>query len=96
MGRAIPVTFGDIHFARKGDAKAFLRQMLNRYRPGESVAGEDAIVLGHALLRHPEAAAKSGAGISGFEVHGAEYDTQCFWVRRVDGSLEKFSYQSCV
>lgn len=96
MGRAIPVSFGDIQFSRKGDAKAFLKAMLNRYRPGEVVADEDAIVLRHALLRHPEAASKSGAGISGFEVHEAEYDTQCFWVRRVDGSLEKFSYQSCV
>ncbi len=44
MGRAIPVSFGDIQFSRKGDAKAFLKAMLNRYRPGEVVADEDAIV----------------------------------------------------
>jgi hypothetical protein len=96
MARSQPVSFGDLHFSKKSDAKAYLKEMLNRYRPGERVSDQDAPRLDAALQRHPEAAEKVGCGLVGFEVHEADYGTQCFWVRRTDDTLERFSYISCV
>lgn len=44
----------------------------------------------------PDAATKIGSGVRGFEVRSADYGTQCFWILRVDGSDERFSYKSCI
>jgi len=96
MAHSQAVAFGDLLFPTKGAARHFLREMLNRYRPGDSVSMSDQKILGYALLRHPEAQTKIGIGVAGFEVHSAEYGTQCFWVRRPDGTLERFSYGSCL
>jgi hypothetical protein len=49
-----------------------------------------------ALAHHPEAAAKTGCGISHFSVRSADFGTKCFWVNRTDGTTEKFSYLSCI
>ncbi|MFG6554575.1 MULTISPECIES: DCL family protein [Rhodobacterales] len=44
---------------------------------------------------HPEAAEKIGPGIESFSVRTADYGTRCFWVNRVDGTTEKFSFRAC-
>jgi hypothetical protein len=96
MAKAQSVDIAGHQFPRKTDALAFLKVMLNRYRPGDTVSDADKVFLLEALKRHPEAAAKIGAGVKGFEVRSAEYGTQCFWILRVDGSDERFSYKSCI
>jgi len=96
MSRASAVQIGNLSFSKKGDALGFLRAMLNRYKPGERVNGDDASILAHALRRHPDAAVKIGPGIAHFDVRSADYGTQCFWVTRIDGTTERFSYKSCV
>jgi hypothetical protein len=90
------VSFGGLKFDSKTDALAFLREMLNRYRPGDEVSLVDSEVLKSALLRHPNASEKMGSGVAGFKIRSADYGTQCFWVMRTDGSTERFSYKSCV
>lgn len=96
MARGQPVAFGGLQFAKKGDALAYLKAMLNAYKPGDRVSDADAAVLRGALDRHPEAATKIGQGIDHFMVRSADYGTQCFWVVRDDGTTERFSYSSCV
>ena len=96
MAKAQSVEIAGHHFPRKTDALAFLKVMLNRYRPGDTVSAEDGVFLLAALKRHPDAPIKIGAGVSGFEVRAADYGTQCFWIIRLDGSDERFSYKSCV
>lgn len=96
MARGHAVDFGNIAFRTKGEALAFLRAMLNRYRPGDTVSEVDGAILLGALQRHPDAAEKMGSGVAGFEVRAAEYGTQCFYIRRSDGTFERFSYKSCV
>lgn len=91
-----PVRLGPKHFSSKLEAKGFLRDMLKRYKPGEDVSEADSEILRAALLNHPEAQQKIGAGVTGFRVRSAEFRSQCFWVMRTDGSTEKFSYKSCV
>ncbi len=91
-----PISFGSLHFARKGDAEKHLRDMLRRYDVGDRVSAEDAIVLKAALALHPDAEAKIGCGISNFSVRSADFGTKCFWVNRTDGTTEKFSFRSCI
>lgn len=96
MANAQPISLGGIQFAMKADALAYFKAMLNRYRPGDQVAEQDQPMLEAALANHSDAIIKIGVGVASFEVREADYGTQCFWVRRLDGSLERFSYKSCV
>jgi uncharacterized protein with von Willebrand factor type A (vWA) domain len=96
VAKAQLVEIAGHQFSRKTDALAFLKGMLNRYKPGETVGVQDSEFLLEALKRHPDAVAKIRSGIQGFEVRSADYGTQCFWILRVDGSDERFSYKSCI
>ncbi len=96
MGVAQPVQIGPLRFSKKGDALNYLKEILNRYEPGNAVSDADAEVLQNALKRHPDALTKIGVGILSFSVESAEYGTQCFCVIRTDGTRENFSYRSCV
>lgn len=96
MTKAQPIEIAGERFETKGDALAYMKAMLNRYRPRSSVIATDAVFLAEALKRHPQARAKIGAGVRGFEVRSADYGTQCFWILRIDQTEERFSYKSCV
>lgn len=91
-----PITIGLHHFSKKGDAASFLKTMLRKYDVGDKVSAGDAEVLLAALALHPDAAAKMGAGIAHFSVRSADFGSKCFWVNRIDGSTEKFSYKACI
>jgi len=93
---AKPISFGDMHFAKKGDAVAFLNKILHKYNVGDKVSTDDAQILLAALAHHPEGEQKIGCGITHFSVRSADYGTKCFWVNRTDGSTEKFSHKACV
>ena len=93
---AKPISFGSLHFAKKGDAEKHLMDMLHRYDVGDRVSADDAIVLKAALALHPDAEAKIGCGISHFSVRSADFGTKCFWINRTDGTTEKFSFRSCI
>ncbi|WP_439486529.1 DCL family protein [Blastomonas fulva] len=90
-----PSRIGELEFASKGEAQAFLRDILYSYVPGDDVSEEHAAILTQALQNHPESEEKIGSGIAGFKVRSAEFATQCFWVQRTDGSTEKFSHKAC-
>jgi hypothetical protein len=93
---AQPLALGPMHFAKKGDAVAYLNEMLHRYDVGDRVSPEDAVILRAAVDRHPDAEAKIGCGIATFSVRSADYGTKCFWVNRTDGTTEKFSHRGCI
>lgn len=93
---AKPITLGSMHFPRRGDAKAYLKKMLNKYDIGDRVSASDEPVLRAALELHPEAATKIGCGVFHFSVRSAEFRSKCFWVNRTDGTTEKFSIQACI
>ena len=40
---AKPITLGSMYFERRGDAKAYLKQMLNKYEVGDRVSADDEI-----------------------------------------------------
>jgi hypothetical protein len=90
------ISFGGQHFSKKSDAAKYLKDMLYRYAVGDKVSAEDEIVLRGAIGLHPEAIAKIGCGISHLSVRSADFGTRCFWINRIDGSTEKFSFRSCI
>jgi hypothetical protein len=92
---ASPVKIGPLSFSKKGDADSYLKEMLYKYDLGDKVTNEDAEILTHLLHMHPEAVDKIGSGIASFSVRTADYGTRCFWVNRVDGTTEKFSFRAC-
>lgn len=93
---AKPISYGELHFERRGDAIAFLNAILQKYDVGDKVNAADTKVLLDALAHHPEAKDKIGCGVSGFSVRSADFGTKCFWVNRTDGTTEKFSHKACV
>ena len=88
---AEPITLDSMHFGRRGDATAYLKQMLNKYELEDRVSASDELILLAALEFHPEAATKIGCGFSYFSVRSADFGSRCFWVNRIDGTAEKFS-----
>lgn len=93
---AHPVEIATQSFAKKGDAIAFFRAMLNRYAPGDRVSDADALDLAAVLERHPEYAMKVGSGIDHFEVMMTVHGSQCFCVMRTDGTKTDFSFMQAV
>ncbi len=93
---AQPFNLGELKFAKKGDAVAYLNAMLQKYDVGDKVSLEDSVVLVAALGRHPDGEGKIGCGIESFSVRTADFGTKCFWVTRLDGTTEKFAHRSCV
>lgn len=93
---AQPISFGNLHFTKKGDALAFLKAILQKYDVGDKVSAADSVVLRAALAHHPEAVAKIGCGIADFSVRSADYGTKCFWINRTDGTTDNFSIKACV
>jgi hypothetical protein len=96
MPRGHPIKLVTREFEKKGDAKAYFRAMLRRYKPGDRVNDEDSKDLASLLERHPHAIEKIGPGIDHFEVMSADYHTKCFWVVRSDETIERFSYTTCI
>lgn len=96
MGAGKPVSYGNLHFRTRTDARAFLNAMLQRYDIGDRVGAADAVILTAALNLHPEAKERIGCGIKNFSVRSADFGTKCFWVNRIDGSTVKFSHKDCV
>lgn len=88
---AQPIRLSSMQFDKKGDAVAYLQNMLRGYDVGDRVRADDALILRAALERHPQAATKIGCGITDFSVRSADYGTKCFWLNRPDGTTQKFS-----
>lgn len=93
---AKPISLGAMHFDKKGEAVAYLKDMLRRYDVGDQVNVNDAVILRAALEHHRNAAAKKGCGITYFSVRTADFGSKCFWVNRSDGTTEKFSVTGCI
>lgn len=95
--RSFPV--GQEVFATK---KAFierLRAILNTWNLGAHIAGEDDVLLRAAIVLHPEAEGKIGAGVAHFEVRlnlwRDRIKQRGLWIVRLDGSEIDFSIYMC-
>jgi len=90
------IVVGDLVFSKKTDAVEHFKRMLNSYNLGDKVSLQDAKLLEELLKTHPEANEKIGAGVASFSIRSADFGTRCFWINRIDGTTEKFSFRSCL
>ncbi|WP_234837340.1 DCL family protein [Sinorhizobium medicae] len=95
MARRQDIVIGGEVSTTQAEARERFRSILYKYRLGETIYAADAQFMTLALQRHPEAATKIGSGIQSFQVRAADFGTRCFWVNRVDGTSEKFSFKAC-
>lgn len=93
---AKPVTIGEHHFAKKGDAVAFFQEILYRYDLGDKVSTDDEAILRLLIHRHPDAARKIDVGIASFSVRSGDFGTRCFWINRINNTTEKVSFRACL
>jgi len=95
MARRQDIVIGGEVFTTQAEARERFRGILYKYHLGETIDAADAQFMTFALQRHPEAATKIGSGIQSFQVRAADFGTRCFWVKRIDGMSEKFSFNAC-
>jgi hypothetical protein len=96
MSRGVHV--GRLFFPTKKVLLEACRDLLSCYEPGDFVVDtEHAQFLRDLLDRHPERDQKVGCGLEAFFVDVAHpHRTNCFWIRRVDGTTTDFSFVQCV
>ncbi len=95
MGKRQVIEIDNETFATQAEARERFRGILYKYRLNQSVDQADDQFLRAALARHPDAFEKVGPGVKHFEVRSADYGTRCFWVVRLDGTAERFSFKEC-
>jgi hypothetical protein len=91
-----PQTIGLHIFDTKTAATTFIQSILYRHKLTEPITGDDHAFLMQLLMKHPSAAAKIGAGVEHFTVESAKGGTKCFYINRVDGSRDDFSFGKCL
>jgi hypothetical protein len=90
---------GDLGFNTKAEIKSYYKSMLNSYTRGETPSAEHQYQIYNLLQWHSDFTGKVGAGVERFEVNLGppyEFQTQCFWIIRKDGTREEFSYTHCI
>ena len=96
---AQPITINGITFKTQKEALAHCKAMLGSYTDQETINETDSQFLAELLKRHRRAAEKIGCGVRRyFRAPGPKpnYGTSCFWLERVDDTVEHFSYKHCV
>uniref|UniRef100_A0ACD5WRD7 Uncharacterized protein n=1 Tax=Avena sativa TaxID=4498 RepID=A0ACD5WRD7_AVESA len=93
-----PVKLGPKEFASAVDMFDYFFALLHSWSPQldfnkyEQMVLEDLVKKGHA-----EPSKKIGTGIQAFEIRNHPvWQSRCFFVRRVDGSADDFSFRKCV
>lgn len=96
---AISIAIGTLEFRTKGDAEKHIISVRDRYlgRLGEPVGTEDHEFLQSLIEMHPQYEEKFRCGIQSFFVEkAAKWNNHCFYLKRVDGSTEHFSFKECL
>lgn len=85
-------------FKTKDDVCQKIRDILHSYSMGSRVSEDDAKFLLDLLCNHPSADSKIGTGVEAFEIRQNPRFTKsrCFYLIRIDGSEEDFSYTKCL
>lgn len=90
------IRIGDFIFATKQSATAEIRRILHSY-PNESVlTGADGDLICALIGLHPRADEKIGAGIEFITVRRLDRGAPGFWINRIDGTCDDFSYKRCL
>lgn len=96
MGRSKPISIGDKSFRTQGDAKDFIKELLNSQPLKTPIPEAHHSFLCSLVELHPRATEKIGVGIKHFTVEPATHGTRCFYITRTDGTRTDFSTGKCV
>jgi Protein of unknown function (DUF3223) len=91
-----PIILNGIEFKFQKDAIEYFKNMLNRYRNGQTITGDDHDILLALLERHPEADKKIGCGVKRLYKDRTDMPTSCFWIERTNDSKTDFSYRTAI
>lgn len=83
-------------FETQKDLAAHVGAILRTYRPPARLEGEDADLMADLLLRHPSAERKIGCGVRAIWIRRNGPFGSGFYVERLDGTFEDFSYKQCL
>jgi len=89
---------GDKTFSSREKAKAVCRRIIQSYRNGETVKGDDDLFLRDLVDLHPDASQKIGGGIDHFTVanNPVWHKYKHFVIIRENGTSTDFSFTSCI
>ncbi|KAL5217903.1 hypothetical protein ABZP36_018587 [Zizania latifolia] len=93
-----PVKLGPKEFATAVEMFDYFFALLHSWAPQLEINKYEHMVLEDLLKKgHAEADRKIGPGIEAFEIRNHPvWQSRCFFVRRVDGSYDDFSFRKCV
>lgn len=91
-----PVVLGPLTFGSRKELREYLSQALVTTGRGNRVSEDLDAVLRDLIQVHPDAERKVGAGIDGFTVRFMPPKSNAFFIERVDGSREDFSFHKCL
>lgn len=93
-----PVKLGPKEFASSVDMFDYFFALLHSWTPQLEINKYEHMVLEDLVKKgHAEPSKKIGAGVEAFEIRNHPvWQSRCFFVRRVDGSSDDFSFRKCV
>ncbi|KAG2554226.1 protein EMBRYO DEFECTIVE 514-like [Panicum virgatum] len=93
-----PVKLGPKEFASAVEMFDYFFALLHSWAPQLDFNKYEQMVLEDLLKKgHADPAKKIGAGVEAFEIRNHPvWQSRCFFVRRVDGSADDFSFRKCV
>lgn len=93
---AISYTIAGVTFETQKDLAAYVSALLRSARPPIRLSGDDTAFMGDLLLRHPSAERKIGCGVAAIWIKRNGVFGNGFYVERIDGTFEDFSYKQCI
>lgn len=96
MGKSKPQSIGSRTFDTKDAAIEFIQGILYRYDLRVPITGNDHDFVMELLKKHSKAAEKIGMGVKHFTIEPAKGGTRCFYLTRIDGSRDDFSFLKCL
>lgn len=90
------VTIGRFSFPSKTAAIAEIRRIKDDYPLNTALVGDDAELMLAVLGNHHDRIQKIGVGVQHISVRRIEHGARGFWITRIDGSCDDFSYKTAL
>lgn len=87
---------GSFTFPTRKAAETEIRRVLHETERGTPLQGADFDLIRGLLDCHHDAVNKSGCGVASIKVRTIEYGSPGFWITRVDGTEDDFSYRTAL
>lgn len=87
---------GSFTFPTRKAAEAEIRRVLHETERGTPLQGADFDLVRGLLDCHPDVTEKIGCGVASIKVRSIEYGSPGFWITRIDGTGDDFSYRKAL